>query len=71
MQSLSTDFPAYMAKWEESVEARGAALNVPTKQVVLSGVAEEGLLISCRSMHAIVAGTLAAWAEYVGQGQVS
>ena len=54
-----------MATWKESVEARGAALNVPTKQVVLSDVAEEGLLISCRSMHAIVTGTLAAGAEYV------
>ena len=54
-----------MAKWKESVEARGAALNVSTKQMVLSDVVEEGLLISCRSMHAIVTGTLAAGAEYV------
>ena len=54
-----------MAKWKESVEARGAALNVPTNQVVLSDVAEEGLLICCRSMHVIVPSTLAAGAEYV------
>ena len=54
-----------MAKWKESVEARGAALNVPNKKMVLSDVAEEGLLISCRSMHAIVPGTLAAGVEYV------
>ena len=54
-----------MAKWKESVEARGAALNVPTKKMVLSDVAEEGLPISCRSRHAIVTGTLAAGAEYV------
>ena len=54
-----------MAKWKESVEASGAALNVQTKNMVLSDVAEEGLLISCRSMHAIVTGTLAAGAEYV------
>ena len=54
-----------MAKRKESVEAGRTALNVLTKKMVLSDVAEEGLLVSYRSMYAIVTGTLAAGAECI------
>ena len=65
LQWLENDFPTYLRKWKEVVDNRPLVGNVDRKKMFLTQKTEEGLLVACFSMSAIIKSSLNAGAKYV------